>query len=190
MKALINYIFMVAGIWLLMTCSKADELLNNNQVDGSLKSTTPTLTVPFKANFSVWDRSDYKNNSCGGGPVYFLTMKGFGPSVPLGKMTTTITYCCNTKTGYYYNTIGTFIAANKDVLFFEIPEGHIIHNEEDNSDYYQTRFNDRIIFTGGTGRFEDATGEALTNAYVHNGPDEWRTDFFSTGTLILQKDKN
>ncbi len=189
MKALIKCVFIVTGICLLMTCSKTDEFLNNNRDDNALKSTTKTVTVPFKANFSVWDHSNYENNSCGANPLRFLTMEGFGPATHLGKMTTTITFCCNTETGYYYNTTGTFIAANGEELFFEIPEGHIIPNVGDNSDYYQKKFNDRMIFTGGTGRFNGATGDAFTNAYVHDGTDEWRTDFFSTGTLILPKGK-
>ena len=32
-----------------------------------------------------------------------------------------------------------------------------------------------------------ASGEALTHAYVHDGADEWRTDFFSEGFLVLKK---
>jgi hypothetical protein len=189
MKALIKYVFSAACISLLISCTKTDEFLNNSQDNNALKNTTRTVTVPFKANFSVWDHSDYTNNSCGGNNVFFLTMKGFGPATHLGKMTATMTFCCNTKTGFYYNTIGNFIADNGDQLFFEIPQGQIIPNEKNNSDYYQTRFNDRIIFTGGTGRFDGATGEALTNAYVHDGTDEWRTDFFTTGTLSLLKGK-
>jgi hypothetical protein len=189
MKALIKRILMAAGIGMLMTCTNTDEFLNNNREENALKSTVKTVSVPFKANFSVWDHSDYENNSCGAKPHRFLTMEGFGPATHLGKMTTTITFCCNTETGYYYNTSGTFIAANGEELFFEIPEGHIIPNAGDNSDYYQKKFNDRMIFKGGTGKFDGAAGEAYTNAYIHDGNDEWRTDFFSTGTLILQKGK-
>jgi len=100
-----------------------------------------------------------------------------------------MTFCCDVTTGYYYNTVGSFVAANGDVLDFTIPEGQIVPNDEDNSAYYQTKFNDPIIFTGGTGRFEGASGMAYTHAYVHDGADEWRTDFFSKGTLILVKGK-
>lgn len=47
-----------------------------------------------------------------------------------------------------------------------------------------------MTFTGGTGRFEGASGEAMTNAFVHDGTDEWRTDFFPAGNLILVKGKH
>jgi hypothetical protein len=75
-------------------------------------------------------------------------------------------------------------------LYNEVPEGQIFDNEGDNSSYYQIRFDDPIIITGGTGRFKDATGVDLTtNAFVHDGADEWRTDFLSEGTLILKRGK-
>ena len=115
MKALVKFVFITAGICLLMTCAKTDEFLNNNQDDNALKSTTKKVTVPFKANFSVWDHSDYTDNSCGGDPVFFLTMEGFGPATHLGKMTTTITFCCNIITGYY--NIGCIL----DLCTKEIP---------------------------------------------------------------------
>ena len=147
------------------------------------------VTVPFKADFSVWDKSDYSDHSCGEAPVYTLTMKGCGICNHLGDMESHMSFCCDTETGYYFNTAGTFVAANGDKLFFVIPEGHIVLNEEDNSSYYQTRFNDTIYFTNGTGRFSGATGKAMTNAYVHDGDDEWRTDFFCTGSLNLVNGK-
>jgi len=152
-------------------------------------------SVPLKADFSVWDHSDYTDPYCGGFPVLFLTMEGDGNITHLGKMTTTMTFCNDVTTGHYYDTDVIFIAANGDELYASIPEGQIVPNEEDNSSYYQAKFNDPMIFTGGTGRFDGASGEALTNAYVHNdedgpeGPDVWRIDFFSTGTLVLVKGK-
>jgi len=199
MKTLKALLFLFAGIGLLISCSKSDEILPMDDPLGSnLKramNKTVEVSVPFKADFSVWDHSDYTDQSCGGYPVFLLTMEGDGHITHLGKMTTRMTFCCDVTTGYYYDTEAIFVAANGDELYAAIPEGQIIPNDEDNSSYYQTKFNDPIIFTGGTGRFEGASGEAESHAYVHNdadgpdGPDEWRTDFFSTGTLILVKGK-
>ena len=152
--------------------------------DGSLM-----VYVPFKADFSVWDKSDYSDNRCGEPPLFYLTMVGNGNINHLGKMTTLMNFCLDGSTGHYYDTIGIFVAANGDELHFVVPEGFIMPNEGDNSSYYQSWFNDPIYFTGGTGRFKDASGEAKTNAWVHDGTDEWRTDFFSEGTLILKRGK-
>ena len=193
MKTLKALLFLFAGIGLLISCSKSDEILPiDDPQESTLKSAKNEphmVSVPFKADFSVWDHSDYSDPACGEPPIFFLTMVGEGNITHLGKMTTRMTFCVNGATGYYYNTVGSFVAANGDELRFESIEGQIFPNDGDNSSYYQTRFNDPVIFTGGTGRFEGATGEAMTNAYVHDGVDEWRTDFFSTGTLILVKGK-
>ena len=178
-------------IFLAFSCTKEDPI-ELNHFNSKLKkdNNKPVLvSVPFKADFSVWDKSDYTDPSCGGYPVFVASMEGGGNTSHLGKMTVSMSFCVDITTGYYYDTVGTFVAANGDKLFIEIPEGQIIPNDEDNSSYYQTKFNDKMYFIGGTGRFEGASGEAMSNAYVHDGLDEWRTDFFSEGTLILIKGK-
>ena len=108
-----------------------------------------------------------------------------------------MTFCCDVTTGVYGNTEVIFIAANGDELYASIPIGYIVDNDEENSNRYGAKFNDKMYFTGGTGRFEDASGMAMTNAYVHYPTDEyvrkgdevWHTDFFNEGTLILIKGK-
>jgi len=193
MKTIKGFLIYILSICVLIACTKTDQpFLVDDSVGVTLKKgmNTPVLVnVPFKTDLSVWDMSDYADTRCGGYPVFFLTMEGYGTATHLGKLTTIMTFCCDVTTGAYYNTAGTFVAANGDELFFEIPNGQIIPNDEDNSSYYQTKFDDLMIFTGGTGRFAGATGEAMSNAYVHDGEDEWRTDFFSKGTLTLVKGK-
>lgn len=188
-------------IVLMMGCSKEDGLLKN---DTTLKSTefgannegeTLMVTVPFKANFTVWH---YEPDEpwCDNDHVSELK-KGSGTISHLGKISTTMTFCVipTPPPVEYYDTNIVFVAANGDELYASIPIGYILLNEEDNAAYYTVRFNDKMYFTGGTGRFEGAAGEAMTHAYVHLPTDEWRhkgdeiwhTDFFSTGELILQK---
>lgn len=100
-----------------------------------------------------------------------------------------MTFCNNIQSGDYWETDIVFIAANGDELYASIPEGKVIPNEETNSSYYSSRFNDKMFFTGGTGRFNEVSGEGWSNAYVHHSPtadyrqegdDIWHTDFFST----------
>ena len=145
------------------------------------------VTVPFKTNLSVWDRSDYTDNRCGDPPNFYLTMEGNGNITHIGNITTVFNFCVNVSNGSYVDTVVTFVAANGDELYAEIPVGQILPNDGINADYYQTYFNDPMYFVGGTGRFMSASGEALTHAYVHDGADEWRTDFFSEGFLVLKK---
>ena len=105
-----------------------------------------------------------------------------------------MTFYFNIETGYCYNTQGSFFAANGDELRFVIAEGSAVPNNQYNSDYLQSKFNDRMEFDGGTGCFKGASGEAFTNAYVHDAvpndeADIWHTEFFSEGNLVLKKGK-
>ncbi len=200
MKTVKQLLLMIACISMLMACTKSDIFLDDDSLTTTLKKgkDKPVLvSVPLKADFSVWNHTDPDDRSCGPKPIFSVTMIGEGVITHLGKINTTMTFCNNMATGEYWDTDVVFIAANGDELYASIPEGQIYPNSEYDVNYYSARFNDDMFFTGGTGRFEDATGEAKTNAYVHLPTDEfrhkgdavWRTDFFSTGILILKKGK-
>lgn len=182
----------------IFACSDYGDELVKEMSDVELKSVQPiSVTVPFKTDFTVWNHTDPTDRSCGEMPIFKITMKGNGTINHLGLITTTMTFCNNTSTGDYWDTDIVFVAANGDELYASIPIGQVIPNEEDNSNYYNKRFNDDMLFVGGTGRFEGAKGEAMTHAYVHlptddyihKGDELWHTDFFSTGELILVKGK-
>jgi len=187
-----SFTFFILALLCFGCQNNNEELFDTNTNQALLERASDKevfVTVPFKTDLSVWDVSDYTDTRCGEYPVFYLTMEGNGNITHMGKITTVFTFCVDTSTGYYYDTDVSFVAANGDELYAQIPTGQILPNEGENSDYYQTFFNDLMIFNGGTGRFQDASGEAYTNAYVHDGEDEWRTDFFSEGFLILKKGK-
>lgn len=190
MKTVKRILFLMAGITMLISCSHYDDFWRGHNRPKS-------VAVPIKADLTVWNHTDPSDRSCGEPPVFLATMKGNGRISHLGKITTTMTFCNNVQTGNYWDTDVVFIAPNGDELYASIPEGKVIPNEEENSNYYSSRFNDKMYFTGGTGRFENASGEGWSNAYVHRPTDEyrkegdevWHTDFFSRGILILKKGK-
>lgn len=196
MKTLVKLLFFVACLSFVLACSKSDEIVDE-MLDVDLKSAQIKVTVPFKADFTVWDHSDYTYNPCAVEEkpwIVFLTMIGEGNINHMGKITTVITFCCNGQTGEYWDTDVIFVAANGDELYATVPTGQIKLNGGDNSDYYQSYFNDQMNIKGGTGRFDGASGKAMTNAFVHDpvpeDPDDvWHTDFFSTGEITLIKGK-
>ena len=201
MKTVKQFLFLLACIIMLSTCTNSDVVLDDDSLTTTLKKgqdKTVLVTVPLKAHFSVWNHTDYSDRSCGEKPIFKLTMIGEGNMTHLGKISTTMTFCNNRPTGAYWDTDIVFIAANGDELYASVPEGQIYPNDEYDVNYYAARFNDKMYFTGGTGRFEDASGEGWTNAYVHlptneyrhKGDELWRTDFFSYGNLILIKGKS
>jgi hypothetical protein len=189
MKTKILSLFTITFL-LLFACQLDDkEMLEteNNTILEKKEVKTEMVTVPFKSNFSVWDKSDFSESRCA--PLYPITMVGNGNVTHLGNMNVTFIFCYNPEFNSYENTDVTFIAANGDELYARIESGQMGPNDEANSEYYQEKFNDEMTFVGGTGRFEGAEGTAWTHAYIHNFPEDFRTDFFSTGTLKLKKGK-
>jgi hypothetical protein len=198
MKTLVKLLFFVVCVAIIAGCQKDEEMLKN---DVNLKSAeygsnndgeNLTVTIPFKANFTVWGQKP--EHDCGDNKS--VHMQGNGTITHLGKMKTIMTFCSDGQ-GNYWNTDVVFISANGDELYASIPVGVIVPNEEDNAAHYSRRFNDEMYFVGGTGRFDGASGMAMTHAYVHYPSDEWQhkgdevwhTDFFSSGELILVKGK-
>lgn len=195
MKTLLKLLFIVACIGLFAGCEK-EEILENNLKSatyGAEKEGEAILVkLPFKADFTVWGQ--IPEHDCG--DFNSVHMRGNGTISHLGKISTVMTFCSDGM-GNYWDTNVVFVAANGDELYATIPVGLIVPNTEDNAPFYSFRFNDKMYFDGGTGRFKEASGEAMTKAYVHlasdewhhKGDEKWHTDFFSTGELILVKGK-
>ncbi len=117
---------------------------------------------------------------------------GEGTATHLGKLSSTITFCGG---GEFYSGQGFFVAANGDSLFFDISGQVIVEIPWDPTTHYDAYFQDPFSFTGGTGRFEGASGEGMTDSLVDlwdedtpfPGPiiQNHRTDHVWTGSLIL-----
>jgi len=195
MKNLKLVLLLVTGFCLLTACEKNVHYWGDDSPGNTLKNgpeTSLLITVPLKGDFTVVPEAmmpDETYEEYG----FKLIMAGDGTMSHLGKMTTRMIFWAEGgPVGPYGYGSGTFVAANGDELYFEFDEGLIVWNEKENADFYLTRFNDPIQFSGGTGRFEGATGSMMSNAFVHYPDpnvegDFWHTDFFSYGTLTMEK---
>ena len=183
---------------LCLACSEtfddetADDLKSGHlgsHKDGDMKM----VHVPFKAEFTVWHAAPPGSGEACDEGWFRETMEGSGDISHLGEITTFMTFCVNlSNLSYAFTEWGYFVAANGDMLYVNIPEGQIIPAPV--MDGYHAYFNDTMFFMGGTGRFEGASGYALTNAHpFFDNPateeDEFYTDFFSEGILKLKKGK-
>ena len=193
MKTFQFILILFSGI-VISGCQKSgDDLAIAKGNDYNLKSKeNGQNTIPFKSDF--YTQRNYDVNLvgwCTEDP--FLTFNyqvGEGNATHLGKFTTTMQFCVN---GFQYkNGEGVFIAANGDELYFNIPsEGEVGQIFTIEHPLYELQFQDPFEFTGGTGRFEGASGGGYTNSFVdlfdddgnfipdHNTDHEWN------GTLIL-----
>lgn len=170
------------GLVLLGSCSYLDPV----EVKGH--------EVPFKAKF--YTLRDYSNSGegfCTEDPyLSFNYQVGEGIGTHLGKFTTTISFCGRDQTPNYKNGQGVFVAANGDELYFLVPSpGEIGRVNPFEHPLYEGQFQDAFTFSGGTGRFEGASGVGVTNSLVDllddegNFIPEHQTDHEWIGTLII-----
>ncbi|WP_143956137.1 hypothetical protein [Robertkochia solimangrovi] len=163
--------------------------LQSSAIEQDVSNKSHTVTLPFKGKFTVMRAMDPVVIECG----LQESMIGAGTLTHLGKMSTTMLFCVDlSDLSYSFLEDGAFVAANGDELYFRVDDGQILFGDYG---YYQGYFNDEVVFTGGTGRFEGATGSIFTNAYVHSGTpgnesDPFHTDFsIIEGSITLNKGK-
>jgi len=170
------------------------QLIDNLQTRNGPKD--KTVEVPFKAKFfSVRTYEDDVEGRCTGDEFSdFNVQTGEGQATHLGRFSTKMWFCVNPQTFQYKDGHGESIAANGDKLFFEIPTaGEVGQIQPIVHPLYELTFQDPFTFTGGTGRFEGASGGGYTDSFVDLFDDdgnfilEHQTDHKWSGTLILKK---
>lgn len=155
----LNFLFFISfAILLIAACSKFEadpEYLNLND-DVTLKS-VKINPLPFKSVFKLW------SDSATPGPTINLTVNGLGNATHMGNTTLLVNETISTTTipwTAHANVILT--AANGDELHFDYDS--VI----DPSGMAPGGNFDLIVvglctITGGTGRFEDASGNLIYN---------------------------
>jgi hypothetical protein len=174
-------------------------------VSAESRSVNKRKAVPFKATFSTirnLDESGPDPEFCGPNPAKLKNVQdGYshlrefrnGNATHLGKFTTKIIFCMDVSEVLptddtpgqltegesipYENGIGTFTAANGDKLYFT-SSGAVLPSSHPDYDF---EFQDPFTITGGTGRFEGATGSGMTDSLVDFAED--RTDHKWTGSI-------
>ena len=187
MKTLVKLLFCMACISLLYTCQKSDEF--SDELSGNeLKSAkTTTVTVPFKADFIGTYMYVGPGDVCVEPQFLQVIVEFQGNATHLGKITGNFDFCCDAESNYGPTT-SYMLAANGDKLFVSCT-GRVIEGRlNDHPEYVTSYWRDPFVITGGTGRFEGATGSGMTDDYNS------ALDPFShhnwTGTITLLKGKN
>lgn len=136
---------------------------------------------PFEANFFTILAGFEEDAGCSAPHNFLNTQEGSGTATLIGDFTTRITFCVNPNTLEYENGQGSFLAENGEGIFFS-GGGQVLPSNEPG---YDLEFMDSFTITGGTGRFEGATGSLTTNSFVNLTTQQ--TDHTWTGTITLTK---
>ena len=174
MKTLIKLLFLVAIISLVAACNKSESLVNYG--DAGLKSAQPvTVTVPFEAHMlGTPILIDFENSECAqqGNPVHVIA-EAAGTATHMGIVHITFDFCAGGQDPDItvpHMTVGpgsyVLTAANGDELFLHTEGGAVIFGRtEEHPEYVIDYWRYPYTITGGTGRFEGASGEIFSDDY-------------------------
>lgn len=196
MKTLLKILFLMAVISLTIACGETEEFVPD--ADFALKSgKTKTVTVPFEVNL-LGEISEliFDDAVCleEGYPVRAI-VEASGNATHMGKVTLTFNFCSGGAPdsdieGAKYTYAGftaDLIAANGDVLHLISNDGIVLdgrtdEHPEDAVEYWRTP----ISVLGGTGRFEGATGNLISDDYV-TSDEQTHHRFYGEITLVKGK---
>ena len=204
MKSINKIFLLLVGMVIMFSCSETNQYLADDFDSSLLKkghAKEVMVTVPFKADFVgeyLWMGPHPEHPECGvwdpaNGEFWALVINaGEGTANHLGHFTYKFEFCCNGATGVYPGVDkyadGYFEAANGDRLYL-MSSGQVIEGRlDDHPDYVTSWWRDPWVITGGTGRFEGATGYGMTDDY--NSDLDPYSHHHWTGTITMIKGKN
>lgn len=165
--------------------------------NGKLRIERDQVVVAFEADFFTSSPGIVPDESCNE-PRLLETQVGEGNANNIGDFSIHFNFCIDITdvieppseegdpliTGNealpYYKGTATFTFSNGDKLFGKI-SGAVLPTDKPGFD---AEFMDPMVFTGGTGRFEDAKGGGLTNSFVTLGDG---TEHEFSGVIVLPK---
>ncbi len=172
MKTLKRFLFLIAGIGLLIACSKSNNFWGDDQLGNTMKNgpVKPVeVTLPFKVDLVGEYTAVFPDIDCGLSEtepfMYRIIVDFEGTGTQLGKIAGTFSFCANVMTGVYGPTVSHFTAANGDILYVSCQGRVITGRLDDHPDYVIEYWRDPFVISGGTGRFEGATGGGMTDDY-------------------------
>jgi len=197
MESFKNLLLLVC-IGIFISCSEFTDAVD----DGQLKSgdlgadkthETKMVTVPFVVDYLgtyVYGPFGMPTDKC---PInVFVTGEGTGTHV--GNSTAYFDFCVNPVfegdvfvRGEYGDAYAYIVAANGDTLFVSV-EGAVLPGRlDDHPEEVVSYWRDPFVILGGTGRFEDASGDGMTDDY--NSSEDNNSHHHWVGTITMKKGK-
>jgi hypothetical protein len=195
MKTLVKLFFILLSMSLLMGCSKTDEFFEDSP---ELKKAKVMVKVPFKADFlGEYTSVTFNPDAECGEPFFCRVIVDYeGTATHLGKMYGTFEFCAcgpadpdiEAPNNIYAGGETIFTAANGDMLFLVSEGSTVVQGKRpDHPEHVISWWQDNWVITGGTGRFEGATGSGTTDDY--NSSLDPNSHHHWTGTITMIKGK-
>ena len=108
---------------------------------------------------------------------------GSGSSIKYGGIAVDIAFCMNPDNFEYGNSTGKIVTETGDEIHIDV-SGQVLPTEKEG---YDLEFKDTFRIVGGTGQFEGASGNGITDSYVNMETN--RTDHVWRGKIIYVPNK-
>ena len=196
MKTLKRILLIIAGICLIIACSKSDHFWGDEPLGYVYKvdNAKPIMvTVPFKMEGTLaYEKIEVDESFCGEDyPIMRVIASGPSMATHLGKVNVIADFCSNFITGIFgvpNPALVKVVAGNGDVLLISTM-GEVFLREEDDPPYVLEKWVAPFSFAGGTGRFEGATGEGKYIGYNYMNGEAYICHAIFEGTLTTVKGK-
>jgi hypothetical protein len=174
MKTLTKLLLFAAFTSLVFSCSKSDSILNDLS-DTGLKSAQPkTVTVPFKADVQTNNTFVVIGMATDPiEPILDFTFTGTGIASHMGEIMFSAEFLVKpVLSDVFYQKTPTgkevLTAANGDELWVSMGSriGNVVPVDENDPAGYYEKLNTEVDVTGGTGRFEGASGTLRVKGYL------------------------
>ncbi|MGQ1786543.1 hypothetical protein [Saccharicrinis sp. GN24d3] len=197
MKTLVKLMYFMTYLGLVLACAQSDDVVDEMS-DTSLKSgRTHTVTLPFEANFlGEYTNVIYPDSTCDESYNCRVFVDYTGTATHLGKMYGSFEFCAcgpddpniEGPDGKYTGGETCFHAANGDKLFLRSEGSSVAYQMlPEHPEYVKSWWRDNWEITGGTGRFEGATGCGTSDDY--NSSLDSYSHHHWTGTITMVKGK-
>ena len=166
MKTIKNLCIALVSVIFLFACEiPQHEVFKEvkGKIDMSKRKKTFRHVIPFQAEFMTTRTSlIFDSEECEAPYGLFFTQEGQGQGAPIGKFTTKFTFCLDPVAREFVDGKGTFFMENGDELYYTL-SGQVVNSEDPDFD---SEFSTPFAITGGSGRFEGASGRGYGQNFV------------------------
>ena len=190
MKTISKILFLMVLFGFVTGCDRSDDLEFYNATS-SKNDLEKNLTIGFNLVFTgTYDLTAPDLDKCGSFLPYINVINnGEGTGTHFGKLTSHFDFCVDVRDSSYPNAFeeAYFEDENGDRLNVYVGGFVLPGRMPGMPSFAISYFKDPFLITGGTGRFEGATGSGMTNDY-NSAKDEFSHHHW-TGKITLKKAK-
>lgn len=186
MKHLKASLIILAALSLIISCGRSDK---SSKKESAKKGNAEMVTLPFEinalGNYVYFGPDTLPEPKCGEPlSAWRVIVDGNGSGTPMGEFTIHFDFCGDEQNNYG-NTYGFLLTTVGDTLFLSCA-GQVIDGKLDDHPAFVTSYwKDPFTITGGTGVYEGATGNGMTNDY--NSSEDPYSHHQWKGTITMMK---